>query len=182
MQSRIAQKRGNSCLCKQSCPWAGCEEQRAGSAGRSEGTAAPCAGMHSKGVPKWELAFSWQMRVDPYSKLQENKICTILLSPRHTFLQLHPELILLYTSCILPPLQSKKVHFTLEWHNSFKTTIDCLHPLFCSLVQRNLAISVLMMLIKCTQDKINNPSASYTEKSIGQVNISKINILLHFRG
>lgn len=38
-----------------------------------------------------------------------------------------------------------------------------------------------MMAIKCTQDKINNPSVSYTKKSIGQVDIRKTNILLRFR-
>lgn len=42
-------------------------------AGSSEGTAAPCAGIHSEGFPKRELRVTWEMQVALYSKLQGKK-------------------------------------------------------------------------------------------------------------
>lgn len=57
---------------------------------------------HSPGRCEWPLSLCYRKKNN----------CTILLCPHHTFLQWHPDLVLLCPPCILSPLQSKKAFYS----------------------------------------------------------------------
>lgn len=144
----------------------GCASRADGSAGQLH-PAVECIPMN---LLQWELPFTWQTWVAPYPKLQA-KHCSPF-SPSH-FTTLPTALWSYFTTSLFyPPSGRAQKHFTLSWHKSLRNGIYFLHPLFLD-TRWSLASWVLTMTIKYTQDKINKPSVSYTQKSTGQVSISK---------
>lgn len=89
-------------------------------AGSSEGTAAPCAGIHSEGFPKQELRFTWEMQVVLYSKLQGKK------PAQFSFLSITLPYNCILTLFYFVPLVSSlhyspKKHFTLKCRSHSET-------------------------------------------------------------